>query len=85
MAIKVYGRNKLLQVRFLARVKRRLGKLNEESGIRMDINIKLTDAEKASLDSNRGRCCLFRFRTKQRFDEAPDEQKSDQVSNSTDR
>ena len=33
LAIKVYGRNKLLQVKFLARVKRRLRELNKEQGI----------------------------------------------------
>ena len=52
----------------------------------MDINIKLTDAEKASIDMTRGRCCLFRFRKSQAFDEETEsEQKSDQVSNSINR
>ena len=52
----------------------------------MDINIKLTDAEKASIDIPRGRCCLSRFRKSQAFDdESESEQKSDQVSNSKNR
>ena len=60
--------------------------MNKEQGIQMDINIKLTDAEKASIDMTRGRCCLFRFRKSQGLDEEMEsEQKSDQVSNSKNR
>ena len=76
LAIKVYGRNKLLQVKFLARVKRRLGYLNKETGIRMDINIKLTDAEKASLD-RKSSCCFIKMKKRRMLDAEPP---SDQVS-----
>ena len=53
LALKVYWRNNELQVRFLARVKKRLIVLNEEKNLKLDI--KLTEEEKASLKP-RKRC-----------------------------
>ena len=69
LAIKVYSRNKLLQVKFLARVKRRLVKLNEEKGIKMEIGINLTDAELSSLDNTQSQfCCSITWKKKKKED-----------------
>ena len=83
LAIKVYTRNKLLQVKFIARVKRRLVELNEESGMNMDININLTDAEKASIDPNRTSCLWFTCKRSQRSERSETEEESKQVSKSS--
>ena len=47
LALKVYWRNNELQVKFLARVKKRLIVINEEQNLKLEI--KLTDEEQASL------------------------------------
>ena len=41
LALKVYWRNNELQVRFLARVKKRLIVLNEEKNLKLDIKLTL--------------------------------------------
>ena len=48
LTIAVLRRNKLLQAKFIGRVKLRLIKLNEEAGI-TDVPVLLTEPEKAAL------------------------------------